>query len=97
VAVQLIKPSAQTIADPAQALIIQMRVFEALSELQKAAATATPESVAAASSLRKARPNSSVLPPKGAVSVAKIAGATVTDPQTGLTFVADVYVSAVRT
>ncbi len=80
-AVSLIKPSKEALANPEDALRIHMRVFEALSEIQRAAAAPSPQSIA-----EKA----------GVVRIVKIAGATVTDPATGQTFTADVYAEAVK-
>jgi hypothetical protein len=80
-AVSLIKPSKEALAKPEDALRILMRMFEALTEMQKADGVPSPQSIA-----EKA----------GIVRIVKIAGATVTDPATGQTFTADVYAEAVK-
>ena len=77
---QLIKPTAEILANPESALRMILRLHDVVAALAKAADGATPENVAARF---------------GKVGVVQITGATVTDPLTGETFTADVFVEAV--
>lgn len=79
--VALIKPKPETLSDPKKAIEWAIRTHEALDEIQQILGAKSPANVAAK---------------HGAVRVVKIVGATVTDPVTGQTFVADVYVDAVK-
>lgn len=78
----LIKPSDDALKDPEQALLIVMRLYDAVVELQKAAAAPSPERQAHAA---------------GKTKVVVIRGATVTLPGSLATFTADVYVDGVPT
>lgn len=80
-AINLVKPTAEALADPAQALLISLRFFEALRALQTAADAATPKSIA--DSVGKSQ---SVV----------LRGATVTLPGSTETFTADIYVTGIK-
>jgi hypothetical protein len=86
--VQLIKPSAKTLADRNEALRLNVRVFEAIAEIQRMLNLPTPASIAATDGLKNGEVR--------AVKIVKITGATVTDPETGKTFVADVYLDGFK-
>lgn len=66
-ATNLIKPDARSIANPDQLLVMQLRVWEALSELQAAAARSTVIDLGAVTTDPGA-------PPSGKVYVYTIAG-----------------------
>lgn len=75
-ATNLVKPSAAGLADPAQALLIVLRLFEAVQALQQAAGQSSPESMA---------------DKVGTSEIVVLRGATVTLPGSSVTFTADVF------
>lgn len=76
----IIKPTAAAMKDPAQALLVVMRLYEAVQALQAAADAASPASEAETA---------------GKPQIVVLRAATVTAPGSSATFTADVYATGV--